>query len=177
MPSAAPGDGVDWLSGVAAHLGRSVSEHPEQGGSGVTLEIAPAVNASYVLVHLYLVPGDASDREKLQDAIHRMLMTRDANQLHELAYGIPTTPSCARVTAEEVWRLLRIAGTGALGEDREAWCSGDVVYIHYWTVDGPAMVAAAPRAGHRLPWAWAEQRRDHLEPGASHFERAPTESW
>lgn len=165
-PPAVLGNGAECLSDFAAHLGRNLAEPLDQGGSGVTLELEPALNASYVLVHLYLVVG-ASERMELRDAIHRMLMTRDATQLHDLAYAIPTKPCDARVTAEEVWRLLRIAGTGALGKDREAWCSGDVVYMHYWTAGGPAMVAAAPEAGHKLPWAWVEQHRRPSEPAAA----------
>ena len=145
---------AEWLSDFAARLGARLIDRPEHGGFGATLDAQPRLNESYVLVHLYLLPVDGSERRQLREAIHRMLLTRQASQLHDLAYAIPTTLTNARVTAEEVSRLLRIAGTGALGNAREAWASGDVVYIHYWTSDGPAVLAAAPQAGHRLPWAW-----------------------
>jgi len=151
--------GAECLGNLAQYLGKGVVQHegPEGRAVGRTLDARAGDNTSYVLVHVYLVPGDVTGRLELRNAIHEELVgRRGAEQLHDLAYAVPTNLMDGRATAEDTWNRLIAAGFAALPGDREAWDVGDILYVHYWTEDGPAVLAGAPQADQRLPQAAEE---------------------
>ena len=111
----------------------------------------PGVNSQYVLVHIYLVPRDASTRLPFRNALHTELGKLDAVQLHDLAYAVPASSGDEERMAELTWNHLTFAGAAPPNENgADAWLSGDAVYLHYRSHEGMRVVACAPREGHRL---------------------------
>ena len=137
--------GAQCLQGLADHVGKRVT--PDG-----TLDAVPRLNAQYVVVHVYLVPGNRTTRLPLRNAILTELRRLNAIPLHDLAYAVPTVHGDERNTAEEVWNALINAGATNEGP-RDLWDDGDVLYVHYVGADGMCVLAGAPWAGQRLPQA------------------------
>lgn len=143
-----PGVGASCLPGFAAYLPTTVTQRR-------TIDAAATTNTQYVIVHLYLVPGDIMQRRELRNAIRTELGALNAIPLHDLAYAVPTVRSGERATAEDAWDRLLNAGALATGEAQyDGWLQGDVVYVHYLGIDGMSVLAAEVRRdGQRLPVA------------------------
>jgi hypothetical protein len=152
MPTSEPTDpmyGALCLNGFAQHFGESVSL--DDSSDHILCETAKQ-NTQYVIVHMYLIPGDVRTRRELREAIHSELGKLNAIQLHDLAYAVPTYQSGERETVSEVWVHLMYAGAEALGKGKpDAWEKGDVVYVHYMANGEMTVLAVAPRTGLRLP--------------------------
>jgi hypothetical protein len=145
--------GAEGLANLARHLNKTVVEHDTEGGpAGRTLDAVAGLNSNYVLVHVYLVPGNVTLRAPLRDSIHAALVEAPllAEQLHDLAYAVPASRVDGLTTSDEVWRALMHAGSV---NGQELWMEGDVIYVHYWRDEGFAVFAAAPRSGRPLPFA------------------------
>lgn len=121
-------------------------------GAERMLSAAPRENQQYVIVHMYLVPGDVTRRPEIQRAIQVELKALKALPLHSSAFAVPCCRGDERATAEEVWNRLMFAGAAVDPQgQRDAWEEGDVIYIHYVADSGIAVLAVAPTAGQRLP--------------------------
>jgi hypothetical protein len=140
--------GASCLPGLAQHLNESVT-------STGTLDAAARLNNQYVVVHLYLVPGDVMQRREMRTAIAAELASLHAIQLHDLAFAIPTSHGSEEMTAEETWNALMLAGARSTGEAaHDGWERGDIAYVHYLGTDGMCVLAAGiSRSGMRLPQA------------------------
>jgi len=146
--------GASCLPGLAKHLCKPLTDKG-------TLDAVAGLNNQYVVVHLYLVPGDATERLDLRVAIEAELANMNATKLHHLAFAVPVSRTDERNTAELVWNRLISAGAGEVRETRsgrekaglDAWQDGDVIYVHYMGADGICVLAAAPKSGQRLSQA------------------------
>lgn len=118
-----------------------------------TIDAAAKLNNQYVLVHMYLVPGEENDPNRmiLRGGIESEFAELHAIRLHDWAYAIPTSRGSERITAEEVWDHLIYAGAQNPSNALDAWFTGDVIYVHYVGQDGICVLAATPRTGERLP--------------------------
>ena len=139
-----PGVGAPCLPHFAGYLNLVLSPN-------ATLDAVAGQNNQYVLVHLYLVPGE---RRLFKESIEAELLgTLKGTKLHDLAFAIPCCRGDERGTAQRAWQALLNAGAGVEGEPVgwDAWDAGDVAYIHYLGPDGMCVLAVAPREGRRLP--------------------------
>lgn len=104
---------------------------------------------NYVVVHLFLTPGDVTVRRLLRSKIQTELTQIGALRLHDLAYLIPCSLGTERATAENAWERLIFAGTN---EDQPLilWDAGDVVYIHYLGDNSLSIISEAPTAKQPL---------------------------
>lgn len=119
-----------------------------------TLNKEAAANNQYVVVHMYLVPGDAQDerRAALRNEIAAHLSTLNAIRLHMDAFAVPCVRRDEVSTADLAWQHLLYAGAKAAINNRSsAWEPGDVVYVHYASHDGLHAMAATPSGGQPLP--------------------------
>lgn len=143
-PSLGSPAGASCLSGFAAHLRAEISP------TG-TIDARAGLNEQYVVVHIYLIPGDTSRRLPFRNSIATELAKVNAIQLHDLAYAVPSWQTGGREVAEQVWMQLIFAGAQGGEHGRDAWQQGDVVYVHYATADGMCVLAGSPGEGQRLP--------------------------
>lgn len=111
-------------------------------------------NSQYVVVHMYLVPGDANDvrRQVLRNCIVAELAELHAIRLHTDAFAVPCVRTDEGPTARMAWHKLLFAGSRAAANNRSsAWMTGDVVYLHYAGDNGMHATASRPGESQPLP--------------------------